>query len=136
MNSRLMAIQQKLLKANSVLSEIDVLVAHHYYATAINRLYYACFHATKALLLTKNLIPKTHSGVINLLHQHFVQSGLMDVRHAAFFSRLLQERIEDDYSDVSILNEDEVILFIQPAKEYVKYIEELIKSFSSERESC
>jgi hypothetical protein len=37
---------------------------------------------------------------------------------------------------VSILNEDEVILFIQPAKEYVKYIEELIKSFSSEREPC
>ena len=131
MNSKQEAIEKKIAKANALLSEIDVLMEHRFHATAVNRLYYACFHATKALLLTKDLIPKTHSGVINLLHQHFVQSELMDVKQAAFFSRLLQERIEDDYSDAIILNDDEVADFVQPAKEYVKYREEVIKSAAS-----
>ena len=70
---------------------------HKFYITVINRLYYSCFHATKALLLTKDLIPKTHSGVVKLLHKHFVSEDAFDMTQAAFFSRLMQERIEDDY---------------------------------------
>ena len=64
-----------------------------------------CFHATKALLLTRDLVPKTHSGVVAMLHQHFVQAGLFDFEQASFFSRLMQERIEDDYNDVIIIDE-------------------------------
>lgn len=38
----------------------------------------------------------------------------------------MEERIEDDYSDFMILDEKDVIEFIEPAKEYVAYIEKLI----------
>ena len=99
MSSKSDSIQLKLAKAKSLFAEVEVLMKHHFYITAINRLYYSCFHATKALLLTKDLIPKTHSGVISNLHQHFVQGGTFDFEHASFFSRLMQERIEDDYND-------------------------------------
>ncbi len=108
------------------MAEVDVLMFNKFYITAINRLYYSCFHATKALLLTKDLVPKTHSGVVTLLHQHFVQNGLFDLEHASFFSRLMQERIEDDYNDFMIVDEDEAAEFVTPAKEYLSYIENLI----------
>ena len=69
MSDKTGSISLKLAKAKSLLAEVDVLVDHHFYATAINRLYYSCFHATKALLLTKDLVPKTHSGYVeNLIH--------------------------------------------------------------------
>ena len=71
-DNREQAIKLKLQKANALLGEAEVLMQNKFYATVINRLYYGCFHATKALLLTKDLTPKTHSGVINLLHPHFV----------------------------------------------------------------
>ena len=64
------AIQLKLKKAKSLLSEVDTQLQHHFYGTAINRLYYSCYHATKALLLTKDLVPKTHSGVVSMLYQY------------------------------------------------------------------
>ena len=99
---------------------------NQFYITAINRLYYSCYHATRALLLTKDLIPKTHGGVVSQLHQHFVQNGSFDLNQASFFSRLMQERIEDDYSDISVLTKAEVIMFIEPAREYIVYVEELI----------
>ncbi len=71
------AIELKLTKAKLLLDEISILQQHKLNATIINRLYYACYHANKALLLTKDLIPKTHSGVISLLHKHFVNEGFL-----------------------------------------------------------
>ncbi|MFI5124445.1 MAG: HEPN domain-containing protein [Chitinophagales bacterium] len=106
MTEKEQAIALKLKKARALMSEVDVQLQNQFYATAINRLYYSCFHATKALLLTKNLIPKTHSGVVTMLHQHFVLPGLFNQSHAAFFSKLMQERIDDDYGDFMIIEFD------------------------------
>lgn len=121
------SIQLKLTKAKLLLSEVSILQQYQLNATAINRIYYACFHATKALLLTKDLIPKTHSGVVSMLHKHFVLQKLFDETKAAFFSRLLQERIDDDYNDFISTDSETVKEFAEPAKEYINYIEELIK---------
>ena len=71
-------------------------------------------------------IPKTHSSVVTMLHQHFVLPGLFSQIHAAFFNQLMQERIDDDYGDFVIIEFDDVKEFIVPAKEYVDYIEQLI----------
>jgi len=129
MNRKDETIRLKLLKSQSLLSEVAVLIEYKFYVSAVSRLYYSCFHATKALLLTKDLLPKTHSGVINQLHQHFVLPGLFDPARATFFSRLMQERIDDEYSDFMIVNEDEVLEYVEPAKEYVAYIEKLIEEY-------
>ena len=51
-------IQLKLKKANALLNEADILFQNKFYATVINRLYYSCFHATRALLVTKTFFQK------------------------------------------------------------------------------
>ncbi len=95
----------------------------------VNRLYYSCFHTTKALLLTKDLMPKTHKGTSSILHEHFVNKGLFDSAKAAFYDKLMEERIEDDYNDFMILEEKKVIHFIEPAKQYVEYVSKLIEGY-------
>jgi uncharacterized protein (UPF0332 family) len=50
MNKKDTSIQLKLVKAKALLAEVGVMMEHKFYVTAINRLYYGCFHATKALL--------------------------------------------------------------------------------------
>jgi hypothetical protein len=54
MNEKSASIQLKLSKAKILLTEVDVILEHHFYITAVNRLYYSCYHATKALLLTND----------------------------------------------------------------------------------
>ncbi len=93
------------------------------------------FTPLRTLLLTKDLIPKTHSGTITLLHEHFVLKGKFDSHHSSFFSHLMKQRADNDYSDFLIRNDDEVIDFIEPAKNYVAYIEELINSQSYSKPS-
>lgn len=129
MHDREEAIKLKLAKANSLLREVDILIEHELFSTALNRLYYSCFHATKALLLTKDLIPKTHSGVVSSLHLYFVQPGLFSLEHATYFSKLMQERIEDDYSDFVVSDSSEIIPLIEPGKHYVKYVVDFVLEF-------
>ena len=115
------AIELKLAKAEALMDEVDFQLQNGYYNTAINQLYYSCSHATKALLLTQDLVPKTHSGVSTLLHQKFVLTGLFDATHASFFNKLMNERIDDDYSDFMITDLEEINEFIKPAKENFTY---------------
>jgi uncharacterized protein (UPF0332 family) len=111
------------------MSEVDIQLRNHFYATAINCLCYACFHATKALLLTKDLTHRTHSGVVTMLDQHFVLQDLFNKTHTAFYSKLMQERMDEDYNDFMVDDEAEVKVFIEPAKEYIGYIEQLIPEY-------
>lgn len=122
------AIELKLTKAKALMEEVDFQLKNQYYNTAINRLYYSCFHAAKALLLTRDLIPKTHSGVSTLLHQNFVLTGLFDAKHASFFNKLMNERIADDYSDFMITNLEEIDEFINPVKEFFTYTTSIVRN--------
>jgi uncharacterized protein (UPF0332 family) len=128
MTEKELAIKLKTDKAKALMNEVHILIENKFYNTAVSRLYYSCYHATKALLLTADLTPKTHSGVISSLHKHFVSAGKFEEKHAAFFARLMQERIEDDYNDFIIEGLEEIEPYIQPAKEYLDYIILLIQN--------
>ncbi len=122
-------IRLKLKKARAFLAEVDVLMSNKFYLTVVNRLYYSCFHATTALLLTKSLTSKTHKGVSKLLHEHFVHNGSFDGQQATFFGLLMKERMDDDYNDFLIIDEDEAKDFIEPSKQYIEYVSKLIDTY-------
>lgn len=126
MNEREAAIQFRLAKAKRLLQEAPILQEHGFYGTLINRLYYACLNATRALLLTKNIMSKTHRGVANQLHQHFVITGLIDADSATFVTQLMQKREQEDYGEISTLNAHEIPGLIKKTVAYVAYIETLI----------
>lgn len=85
--------------AHEMHKEVPSHLSNGFYGTAINRLYYSCFYATQALLFTLNYTPKTHKGLISLLHEHFVNKGLFEKSKAQFLSDLLKERMDGDYTD-------------------------------------
>jgi len=64
-------------QANRMLEVADRNLADGFYESAVNRAYYAIFHAANALLATKGLSRSKHSGVIATFRQHFVKPGSM-----------------------------------------------------------
>ncbi len=134
MSRRDEAIKIKMKKSAALIKEADVLFENGFYDTLINRLYYSCFHATKPLLLTKDLVSKTHSGTVSLLNQKFVKENTFDIRHAAFFKGLMNERVQSDYDDFVITDKSQVVEFIQPAKEYLEYVSQLIEKYFKENQ--
>lgn len=64
-------------KANDTLKEAKDISTLNYWNTVVNRLYYACFYLTSALLIKHNFLAQTHHGVIHLLGMHFIKTGIV-----------------------------------------------------------
>ena len=64
---------------------------------AVNRLYYAAFHAAIAVCLTEGLEPKTHHGARHLLNVHFVVTRKLDEWVNGALARLEDDRYLADY---------------------------------------
>ena len=56
-----------------------------YWHAAANRMYYACYYMTTALLIKNGFQASTHSGVIRLLGLHFVSTGIISKDLGRFY---------------------------------------------------
>lgn len=68
-----------------------------FYASAVNRAYYAIFYATNALLCTQGLMRSKHSGVIAAFRQHFVKPGYIEAEYSRIYGRVMDDRQIGDY---------------------------------------
>jgi uncharacterized protein (UPF0332 family) len=68
-------VAYKYAKALDTLGEVGSHIDNHFWATAVNRLYYACFYAVSALLVDKGISVKTHAGVRQMFGLHFISTG-------------------------------------------------------------
>ena len=92
-------IEYWLKRSDETFDEAKVMMETDHPHGCANRLYYACFYAVTALLLSKNLSSSKHSGVISLFNKNFVKPGIIPVELGKFYSRLFEGRMESDYGD-------------------------------------
>ncbi len=118
----------RLERAYETLDEALILLERGHLNTFVNRLYYACFYAVSALLLTKNLSSVKHSGVRSLFHQNFVKPGIVPIELGQLYDKLFRNRQKGDYADFVKFNVDEVNPWYNEAKNFVETIETIIKS--------
>ena len=71
-------ISSNLERADTNLQVARELLDKEYYDVSASRAYYASFYAASALLLNEGLDTGKHSGVIALIHQHFVKNGRLN----------------------------------------------------------
>ena len=90
------------------LQEVRLMLEGGHLHGAANRIYYACFYAATALLLTRGLSSPRHSGIMALFNRHFVKEGIMSIDMGKFYSRVFDSRLESDYGDVVELSEEDV----------------------------
>lgn len=65
--------------------------------TIVNRLYYACFHAVKAVLYSEGFYPSTHQGVISQFGKEVVLEGKASREDGRFLNHLYDLRDQADY---------------------------------------
>jgi uncharacterized protein len=93
-------VQYRLDRAREALVEAVLLLDSGHANTGVNRLYYACFYAVSALLLTKGLTATSHSGLRTLFHQHLIRPGLLPLGQGPLSDRLFDQRQRSDYADL------------------------------------
>jgi uncharacterized protein len=118
----------RLERAHEALDEALILLEKGYANTFVNRLYYACFYAVSALLLTKGLSSSKHSGVRALFHQNFLKHGTVNSKQGELYDKLFDTRQKGDYADLVRFNIDEVRPWLNDAKSFVVCLERLIQT--------
>lgn len=70
------------LKSAEALVELDLIL------DGLSRAYYAALHHARALLLTIDIIPKSHKGALTLFSLHFIKTGKIPKEIGVIFSIL------------------------------------------------
>ena len=99
--------RHRVTRARECLRDGHVLMSAGGLGGAVNRFYYAAFHAARAVLATRGLDSSRHSGVIALFQQHFVKPGLVASEIARALPRAFEKRMNSDYEDFAALSVDE-----------------------------
>ena len=108
------------------MDEAALLEEKEYYNAAVNRLYYACYYATEALLLKNKIEGKSHAGVKAMLGLHFVSKGLIPIAIGKILSTLYEKRQSGDYDDFIYCDKEMTDDLTEQAKAFIDCLAKLI----------
>jgi uncharacterized protein (UPF0332 family) len=111
--------------AHEALTAADILIAHdNTENSAVDRLYYACFHAARAVLYHRGFTPDSHQGVLSLFGKHVVQTGDAYPEQGHFLNKMMRERLTADYEHAPVsINLDEAY---ERGKHFVEDMQALV----------
>lgn len=120
-------VSYRIDRAKQTLKEVDLHIENQLWATAINRLYYACFYAVSGLLLKNNIKVQSHTGTRQMFGLHFIKPDIVPKELGKFYSNIFNLRHTGDYDDFVEFDKEDVSINLKPANELIQMIEELVK---------
>jgi len=115
-------IRYRVSRAATTLQLARLAINNDFLCDAVNRLYYACFFAVSALLLTEGYSSSKHKGVQSLFGLHWLHTGKLPGSMGHFFHLLFEYRQESDYADLAAFERTEVESWYEEAHEFIDRI--------------
>lgn len=119
-------ITYRMSRAHEAVEEAKLLFNTGHINSYVNRLYYACFYAVSALLLSKGISTSKHGHLRSLLHREFVKEGSIPKELGKYFDLLFDSRQESDYADLVVFKAEEVADWLAQTETFITHIETLI----------
>lgn len=126
-DERAAIVSFRIQKSKETMEEAVGIATLGYWNAVANRLYYACYYITSALLIKNKYMAQTHRGIIHLLGLHFIKKGLVTLNAGKFYSKLYEIRQTGDYDDLYSLTEEDVRPMIDAAQLYIDELKDLIE---------
>ena len=123
-------VAYRMSRATESIEEAKLLFDSGHINSYVNRLYYACFYAVSALLLTKNISTNKHGHLRSLLHREFVKTGLIPQEMGKHFDLLVDSRQVGAYADLVVFKANEVADWLAQTRTFVSHIEALISGMA------
>jgi len=121
-------ISSNLERAETNLQVARELLDKGYYDVSASRAYYAAFYAASALLLNEGIDTSKHSGVIALIHQHFVKGGKLSKEQGRNLNWLFELRSVGDYGVSLHVTSEDARRAVDIAKDFFETTKTLLNS--------
>ncbi|MEW5961557.1 MAG: HEPN domain-containing protein [Chloroflexota bacterium] len=100
-----------------------------FWGVVVSWAYDAMYYASNALLVSKGISRKTHSGVISAFGEYFVKTGLIEKEYAKLLGQAFDSRLDTDYDVVFRVDQilaDQVLRdaqrFVDRAESYLQQV--------------
>ncbi len=120
-------IEYHIKEAENKLAAAKSLFANGFYKDSASRSYYSMYHAARALLLTKDISPKTHEGVIAKFGLEFVKKDIIEKYYSKALAKGKDVREVADYDVITEITEEEAESIIEDAEKFLERIKEAIR---------
>jgi len=90
----------------------------------VNRAYYSVFYAALALLVTANVEPTKHAGVLARFDELFIRQGIFPKEMSRILHHAFDMRQAGDYQKSKVITEEQAIDVLASAEEFVAAIQE------------
>jgi len=89
----------------------------------VNRAYYSVFYAALALLVTADVEPNKHAGVLAKFDELFVRQGVFPKEMSRILHHAFDMRQAGDYQKSKVISEEQALDVLTSAEEFVKTIQ-------------
>jgi hypothetical protein len=113
-------IEKLLEKADKKFKVAQNLFKDGSFDDSISRAYYAMYQVATALLLTKDIVCKTHSGLLQMFSLHFIKTGIMDKRYFDMLAAAKDLRENGDYEAFFVARSEDAEETLENAKEFIE----------------
>lgn len=120
--------QRRLAQAKQCLVSAKTLLSINDQRGAVNRAYYAVFHAMRSVLILEGKDFAKHSGVISYFRKTYIKTGVFSVESSDTITALFDSRSTSDYDDEFEFTDEEVRELIAEAERFVTGVEEYHKA--------
>lgn len=124
-------IAYRMERAHEAFDEAKVLFDAGHINAYVNRLYYACFYAVSAFLLTRDFSTSKHGYLRSLMHREFVKTGVIPKELGRHFDLLFSSRQEGDYTDFARFEAEDVNGWLEISRDFVAHIEKLLQGLGA-----
>jgi uncharacterized protein (UPF0332 family) len=118
----------RMTKADSALADASMLVDRGSCDGAINRCYYAMFHAASALAIHDNCEFHKHRAVISWISREYVKTGRLSRAHGKALREAFDSRCHADYTDAATFTATEVSAILDQARRFVAEVKSLLQA--------
>jgi uncharacterized protein (UPF0332 family) len=120
-------VDYRIEKAFIALEDADFLTEAGKYNIAANRLYYALYYAASALLISKGIPTKTHSGLLTQISLNLVKTGILSNEDGKLLKVMFELRHEGDYEDFIEVTREDIEEYTPCVRELVDKLKNLIE---------
>ena len=118
----------RMAKADSVLADASMLADRGSSLSAVNRCYYAMFHAASALAIHNNCDFHKHRAVISWFQREYVKTGRVSPEFGVALQRVFENRCDADYTDVATFTAEQVAAMLEEARRFVTEVKSLLQA--------
>jgi len=116
----------RIFQAKETIEDVDLLLEHKKYRSAVSRIYYGMFYSLLALGLKYEFETSKHTQLLGWFNKEFINKNLVDIKFGKMIRNAFRDRQKSDYETNVEFSQEQVEEMFLDMKNFISEIEKIV----------